>query len=97
MSTMFKPIKRVTLVAVALAAVLIPSAALARPVAYEPPGFGSPVARSSSPAPAPHPVAATSAPGFSWHDAGFGAAGALVLVAIGAGGTLAVRRRTLVS
>jgi hypothetical protein len=94
---MFKSIKYLAVVVAALAAVVVPSAASARPAAYEPPGFGLPVVRSISLPPARHQVAATSAAGFSWHDAGFGAAGALVLVAVGTGGALAVRRRTLVS
>jgi hypothetical protein len=37
------------------------------------------------------------AAGFSWHDAAFGAAGMLVLVAVSSGTVLAVRRRAVLS
>ncbi len=94
---MFKSIKRLTLVLAALGAAIMPTAALARPDGYQPPGYGSPIVQSAAPAPVEHQAAATAAPGFSWNDAGFGAAGMLVLVAIGTGATLAVRRRAILS
>ena len=94
---MFKTIKRLTLIAAALAAAIMPTAAFARPDIYQPPGYGSPVIQRTAPAPAEHQAAAASAPGFSWHDAGLGAAGTLLLVVLGTGTTLAVRRRVIVS
>jgi hypothetical protein len=83
-----KSIKRVALVAILIAAVIIPAAASARPV-------GPDLAPFSVAPPAVQPVAATSSPGFSWHDAAFGAAGMLVLIAVGSGTALAVRRRAV--
>lgn len=84
---MCKSIKRLVMIATVLAAAIIPAAASARPV----PADTAPY--SVSP-PVVQQVAATTAPGFSWHDAGFGAAAMLVLVAVGSGAVVAVRRRS---
>ena len=94
---MFKLIKYLIVVTATLGAVIIPSAAYARPAVYQAPGYDGPIFPSPAPAAPSRHGAATSAAGFSWHDAGFGAAGALVLVAVGTGATLAVRRRTILS
>jgi hypothetical protein len=88
---MLTSIKRLAILATVLGAVLIPAVASARPVGPDNPYF------VPGPAATPaQPIATTSVPGFKWDDAGFGAAATLVLVAIGAGATLVVRRRAVV-
>ena len=87
---MCKPITRLIMLATVLAAAIIPAAASARPVRADTEPF-------SVDPPAVHQVAATSAQSFSWHDAGFGAAGMLVLIGVGTGTVLAVRRRAVLS
>lgn len=93
---MFKRIKRLVIVVTAIASAIGPSAAYARPILpdLQPYFTGPSASQVATPAPARHIPAAMSQ-GFSWHDAGFGAAGMLVLVAIGTGGTFAVRRRAI--
>jgi hypothetical protein len=95
---MFKSIKRLAIVVTVIAGAIIPSAAYARPILpdRQPYTVTPSMLQPAAPAPA-HEVAATSGPGFSWHDAGFGAAGMLVLVALGTGATLAVRRGAILS
>jgi hypothetical protein len=97
---MFKLIKRALIAAVAIAAVAAPAAAFARlnldPVAAVDSGIQA--ASQATPHPASHataptrPVTVTSS-GFQWGDAGVGAVGALVLISIGSGTAVAVRRR----
>jgi hypothetical protein len=89
-STMCKFVKHLVMVATVLAAAIIPAAASARPVRPDIAPF------SVSPPPVQHAPAAQ-APGFSWHDAGVGAAGMLVLIGLGSGAVLAVRRRAVLS
>ncbi len=90
---MFKSFKHVVLAATILALAILPSVASAR---VDPPG------RSYSDAPAAvgalmpgaaHQAVQASVSGFSWHDAGFGAAGMLVVLGLASGTVLTVRRR----
>jgi len=81
--------KRALTAAVIVAAV-VPSAAGARPL-YDPPGSSYTVAVPAVQTAAP-PVA-QAGQGFRWDDAGLGAAGMLVLVGVGSGAAVAVRRR----
>jgi hypothetical protein len=92
---MFKRLTRLVTVLAAIAAVLGPSAAYARPILPDrQPFFASPSAsQMSAPAPVRHATAATSS-GFSWHDAGLGAAGMLVLLSVATGATVVLRRRS---
>jgi hypothetical protein len=53
--------------------------------------YKAPVAQPTSASPTP--VAATNDSGFAWGEAGAGAGGAIVLVALGAGGVVLLRRR----
>ncbi|HET6868967.1 MAG TPA: hypothetical protein VFH80_23850 [Solirubrobacteraceae bacterium] len=85
---MCKSIKRLVMIATVLAAAIIPAVASARPV-------GSDIEPFSVDPPAVHQVVATPTQGFSWHDAAFGAAGMLVLTAVGGGTMLAVRRHAV--
>jgi hypothetical protein len=87
---MCRSIKRLVMIATVLAAALIPAVASGRPVGADVPPF------SVDPPPV-HQASATPAQGFSWHDAAFGAAGMLVLIALGSGTVLAVRRRAVLS
>jgi hypothetical protein len=90
---MFKSIKRLVLIATVLAGAIIPSVASARPDGPEQP-YSDAAAAVQAVAPAPAgPAATTSMTGFSWHDAAFGAAGMLMLIGLGTGATVAVRRR----
>jgi hypothetical protein len=70
----------------------LPSAAVARPL-IDPAGLyradSAPVFQSVSALPAPQ-----AQQGFQWDDAGLGAAGMLVLVGVGSGAAVVVRRRT---
>jgi hypothetical protein len=70
----------------------LPSAAAARPL-YEAPGSSftadPPTFQTVAPQPAAQP-----APGFQWDDAGVGAGGMLVLVGLGSGAVVAMRRRS---
>ncbi len=45
--------------------------------------------------PSARPAATASPQGFQWDDAGIGAAGALVLLGVGSGAAVALRRRTV--
>lgn len=89
---MFNHISKRVVTAVAVIAVAgVPAAAVARPL--EDPAGSSfsatpPVVQSSAPQPA-----AQAEQGFEWGDAGVGAAGMLVLVGVGSGAVVAVRRR----
>ena len=82
--------------ALAAAAVIVasslPSAAAATPL-YQHHDTGpvgaTPVLQSVSTEAAPQ-----ASPGFQWDDAGLGAAGMLVLVGVGSGAAVAVRRRS---
>jgi hypothetical protein len=84
---MCKSIKRLVMIAIVLAAAIIPAAASARPV---PPD----IAPYSVGPPAAQHVSATPSSGFSWHDAGFGAAAMLVLIGVGTGAAVVMRRRS---
>ncbi len=86
---------RVVVVVAAIAAALWPAAAYARPLLPDrQPLFVSPsMLQTTAPARVHHVAAATPA-GFSWHDAGFGAAGMLVLLSICAAAAAALRRRS---
>jgi len=55
-------------------------------------GWPSTASRASAPS-AVHPAGPSAQAGFQWGDASIGGAGVLVLVAIGAGATVVVRRR----
>jgi hypothetical protein len=94
---MFKSIQRLVLLATVLTAAIIPAVAAARPDAPNQ-SYSDAAAAVQAIAPAPaRPASTTSMAGFSWHDAAFGAAGALLLLGVGTGATLAVRRRTVLS
>jgi hypothetical protein len=84
-----KSIRHLVMIATVIAAALIPAVASARPV-------GADLSPFSVDPPAVHQASATPAQGFSWHDAGFGAAGMLVLIALGSGTLLAARRHAAV-
>jgi hypothetical protein len=87
-------IKRIVILATVLAAATFPAVASARPVGPDHPYLvASPVAQTAAPA---HLVSPASTSGFKWHDAAFGAAAMLILVGIGTGATLAVRRRSAI-
>ena len=91
---MCKPIKRLVMIATVLAAAILPAAASAGPILpdlepYTASGYAVPAAT-----PPPAHIAAASAEGFHWDDAGLGAAGMVVLMGVGAGATLVVRRRS---
>ena len=91
---MSMPIKRLIMLATVLAAAIIPAAASARPIL--PDIAPSTASASTVPAPTQPPAdaAAASATGFHWDAAGLGAAGMLVLMGVGSGAALAVRRRS---
>jgi hypothetical protein len=75
-----------------IVAAVAPSAAAARPL-YDSPGSSYSVGLPAVQTAVAQPVA-QSEQGFAWDDAGLGAAGMLVLVGIGSGAAVAVRRRT---
>lgn len=95
---MFKSITRLVLVATVLSAAILPSVAAARP---DGPSQSYSDAAAAVQALAPPPAHVVPAPstaaGFNWHDAAFGAAGMLLLIAVSSGTVLAVRRRTRIS
>jgi len=94
---MFKFIKRLALVATVLALAIVPSVASARVDGPDHSYSDAAAAvQVTTPAPAHHAVQASMS-GFSWHDAGFGAAGMLVLIGLGSGTLLAMRRRAVLS
>lgn len=86
-----KQITKRALTGAVILAAAAPSAAAARPL-FDPPGSsysgGVPAVETSAPLPV-----AQSGQGFRWDDAGLGAAGMLVLVGVGSGAAVAVRRR----
>jgi len=88
---MFMHVTKRTVTAAAIVAAGLPSAAAARPL-YDPPGSSFTVAVPAVQTAAAQPVAQP-AQGFSWGDAGVGAAGMLVLVGVGSGAAAAARRR----
>ena len=94
---MFNAIKRLVLLATVLTAVIIPAVAAARTDAPDQ-SYSDAAAAVQAIAPAPaRPASTTSIAGFSWHDAAVGAAAMLLLLGVGTGATLAVRRRIIVS
>lgn len=90
---MFSPIsKRALAAATVIAAASLPSAAIARPL-EEMSGVSETFTTSPPPAQIAVPQPAAQADqGFHWDDAGLGAAGMLVLVGVGSGAAVAVRR-----
>ena len=91
---MLKSIKCLLVVTTAIAALTIPAASSARPVRPDPQPYTVSTSASTPATPADH-VSAGSAGAFSWHDAAFGAGAMLILVGIGSGAALAVRRRAI--
>lgn len=89
---MFKSIKRLLIAATMIVTMSAPSAAYAfvRVTGGGPAtgGQGQPSIVASVPR-----AAASASQGFQWGDAGVGAGAILALVAVGAGGTLVIRRR----
>jgi hypothetical protein len=85
------PIRRSLLTAVAVTAVALPAGAQARPF-FDTPSDAQPVHAAPLMKVAQEPAANGSA-GFQWDDAGIGAAGAIVLVGVGAGAATTIRRR----
>ena len=87
-------IKRALATAIVMAAVALPTAAYAQvnenPVSSAPVPVEPPYTSATPDADQP---AATSSSGFAWGDAGIGAAGLLVLIGVGAGAAVVVRRR----
>lgn len=59
-------------------------------------GSVTPISAPTTPAPAATPVATSDDSGFSWGDAGAGA-GVIALIAVTAGGAIALRRRSTAS
>ena len=97
---MLKSIKRLLILAIATAAVVLPAAGYARPILpdRQPYSVSGPTAAAATVAPTrSHPVSAGPSQAFSWHDAAFGAAAMLVLVGVGTVAALAVRRRVILS
>jgi hypothetical protein len=92
---MLKSMKSVLLAATAIAAVLIPAAASARPIPPDPQPYSMSPATLPAVTPA-HQPSVSSRQSFSWHDAAFGAGAMLVLVGVGGGAMLMVRRRSAV-
>jgi hypothetical protein len=87
---LFKQIsKRVVTASVVIAGAGLPSTAIARPIEAGSTFSVSPPAVTAS---APQP-AAQAAQGFEWGDAGVGAAGMLLVIGVGSGAVVAVRRR----
>jgi hypothetical protein len=87
---MLMKITKRALTGAVIVAAAAPSAAAAMPLGA-PPGSSYSVA---VPAVQPAPITvAQSGQGFKWDDAGLGAAGMLVLVGVGSGAAVAVRRR----
>jgi hypothetical protein len=76
----------------AIVTAVLPSAAAARPL-YELPGSSFTADPPTFQTVAP-PPAAQADQGFQWGDAGLGAAGMLVIVGVGSGAAVAVRRRS---
>jgi hypothetical protein len=98
---MSKLIKRTLAAAIAIAAVAAPTVAFARPN-LDPISAVAPAVSAATQAPPAPPSQATppaarpatvASSGFQWRDAAVGAAGALVLISIGSGTAVAVRRR----
>jgi hypothetical protein len=84
------PMKRSVLTCLAIGAAALPAVSQARPLE----AASAPVAGPSVPVVTAVPETAASAPsGFQWDDAGIGAAGAVVLLGVGAGAATTVRRR----
>ncbi|HEY1517565.1 MAG TPA: hypothetical protein VGF91_14185 [Solirubrobacteraceae bacterium] len=84
------PIKRSFLTCLAIGAAAFPAVSQARPL-EDPAGSvaGAPAQAVSA---VPETAAGVSS-GFQWDDAGIGAAGAVVLLGVGAGAATTVRRR----
>jgi hypothetical protein len=83
-------INRSLLTGLVIGAATFPAAAQAR-YAEDPPASAS---ASAAPLVSTPSVTTASQSGFQWGDAGIGAAGALLLVAIGSGTAVTVRRRS---
>jgi hypothetical protein len=79
-------IKRSLAAAVVIAAASFPATAQARVSVYPPAGSGPPLTGAPS-------VSPTTSSSFQWGDAGIGAAGATVLLGVGALGAGMTRRR----
>jgi hypothetical protein len=95
---MLKSITRLVLLGTVLAAAIIPSVAAARPDEPSQTYSDAAAAVQALAPPAAHAVSVPSmTAGFNCHDAAFGAAGMLVLVAVSSGTVLAVRRRAVLS
>jgi len=84
------PIKRSFLAATVIAAAAFPAASQARPLEAPAAPVASPAAQVVSAVPE---TAASAPSGFQWDDAGIGAAGAVMLLGVGAGAATTVRRR----
>jgi len=93
---MFKSTKRLFLLATVFTAAILPTVASARPDTLDRP-YSDAAAAVQAATPPAAALPSTSTSGFSWHDAAFGAAGMLVLIGVGTGTVLAVRRRAILS
>jgi hypothetical protein len=94
---MCKSIKRLIMIATVLGAAVLPSIAAARPDGPDRPYSDASAAVQAIAPPEAQAVSTPSTDGFSWHDAAFGAGGMLVLIAVGSGAVLAVRRGAILS
>jgi hypothetical protein len=92
---MLSIIKRILSAAIVIAAVAAPTAASARldldPISA--PAPAQPLPAQAAPTAAPHAVNGSSSQSFEWGDAGIGAGGLLVLIAVGTGAAVVYRRR----
>jgi len=84
------PIKRSALTCLVIGATALPAVSQARPLEDPAGPVAAPTAQAVSPMPESAPSASS---GFQWDDAGIGAAGAVVLLGVGAGAATTVRRR----
>jgi hypothetical protein len=92
---MFKLTKRIATVATVVLAAIAPSAAYAR-INLDPPAtapaVSSQTVQNAAP-PSAGKASASSSQDFQWDDAGIGAAGMLILVSVGSGAIINLRRR----
>jgi hypothetical protein len=84
------PIKRSVLTCLAVGAAAFPAVSQARPLEAPADAVAAAPAQVVSAVPQTAPSASS---GFQWDDAGIGAAGAVVLLGVGAGAATTVRRR----
>ena len=87
-------IRRSVVAGLAIGAAGLPAAAQARFIGAPQSGSVASQPAQLVSAPALQPPSSGAQSGFEWADAGIGAAGALVLIGVGSGAAVALRRRT---